>query len=147
MSKWILVLLLVVAAVVQCGACSADALQIATTAPTKIKKNQPATVSVTMKNALSPREPIVVTATATWEDEYGVAQSSSDSCTVTVIQPIKVNRYAVIVPALFDFVVGSGTVDGAAVTPTLDSNQLTFELDRTLLENEQLTITYSIKSQ
>ena len=104
-------------------------------------------MAVSLKNVLTPREPITITAEAEWEDEYGVARSSTASATITVVQQVKVNRYKVIVPALFAFVAGSAKIDGQPVTPAFDAGQLTFEIGRTLLEGESVTLGYSVKAQ
>lgn len=125
----------------------ADALQVtATPVSATAKRGQPVAMAVSLKNVLTPREPITITAEAEWEDEYGQRQTTSASTTIHVIQPVKINRYKVIIPALFAFVAGSAKVDGQPVTPALDAGQLTFELGRTLLEGESVTLEYSVKA-
>lgn len=127
--------------------CGAESLQV-TSAPTsaQVKRGAPVAMAVSLKNVLTRREPVTILAEAEWEDEYGVARSSTASATITVVQPVKVNRYKVIIPALFAFVAGSAKVDGQPVTPALDAGQLTFELGRTLLEAESLTLECSVKA-
>ena len=130
------------------GPVFADALEVtATPASATAKRGQPVAMAVSLKNILTPREPITITAEAEWEDEYGTARTTTASATITVIQPVKVNRYKVIVPALFAFVAGSAKIDGQPATPTLDAGQLTFQIGRTLLEGESVTLEYSVKAQ
>ncbi len=130
------------------GPAFADALEVmATPASATAKRGQPVAMAVSLKNVLTPRAPITITAEAEWEDEYGVVRSTAASATITVIQPVKVNRYKVIIPALFAFVAGSAKVDGQPATPMLDAGQLTFQIGRTLLEGESVTLDYSVKAQ
>ena len=143
--RLMLVLVMLFAAAVLCGA---ESLQVTTT-PTaaQAKRGVPVATAVSLKNVLTPRAPITITAEAEWEDEYGTARTTTASATITVIQPVKVNRYKVIIPALFAFVAGSAKIDGQPATPTLDAGQLTFQIGRTLLEGESVTLEYSIKAQ
>ena len=128
--------------------CAAESLQVTTTPQvTTAKRGQTVPVAVSLKNILAPREPITLTAEAEWEDEYGTARTTTASATITVVQPVKANRYKVIIPALFAFVAGSAKVDGQPVTPTLEAGRLTFEVGRTLLEGESVTLEYSVKAQ
>ena len=125
----------------------ADALEVtATPASAAAKCGEQVAMAVSLKNVLTPREPVTITAEAEWEDEYGVTRTTSASATITVVQPVKVNRYKVIIPALFAFVAGSAKVDGQPVTPALDAGQLTFEMGRTLFEGESVTLEYSVKA-
>ena len=128
--------------------CAAQSLQVTSTPQvTTAKRGQAVPVAVSLKNILTPREPITITAEAEWEDEYGVARTATASTTVNVIQPVKVNRYKVIIPALFAFVAGSAKVDGQPATPALETGRLTFEIGRTLLEGESVSLEYSVKAQ
>jgi len=130
------------------GPVFADALEVtATPASATAKRGQPVAMAVGLKNVLTPRAPITITAEAEWEDEYGTARTTTASATITVIQPVRVNRYKVIIPALFAFVAGSAKIDGQPATPTLDAGQLTFQIGRTLLESESVTLDYSVKAQ
>ena len=142
--RLLLVLALVSTAAAQCGA---ESLQV-TSAPTSVqaKRGVPVAMSVNLKNVLAPRDPIIVTAEAEWEDECGVTRSTSASAAITVVQPVKVNRYKVIIPALFAFVADSAKVDGQPAAPAVDAGQLTFELGRTLSEGESVTLGYSVKA-
>lgn len=125
----------------------ADALQVtATPVSATAKRGQPVSMAVNLKNVLTPREPIIITAEAEWEDEYGTTRTTLASATITVVQPVKVNRYKVIIPALFAFVAGSAKVDGQPAAPMLDAGRLTFEIGRTLLEGESVTLEYSVKA-
>ncbi len=127
--------------------CGADSLQVTST-PTsaQAKRGAPVAMAVNLKNVLTPREPVTITAEAEWEDEYGVTRNTSASATITVIQPVKINRYKVVIPALFAFVAGSAKVDSQPATPALDSGRLTFEIGRTLLEGESVNLEYSVKA-
>ena len=104
-------------------------------------------VSVNLRNKLLPREPITITAEAEWEDEYGQQQTTSASTTIQVIQPVKINRYKVAIPALFGFVAGSAKVNGQPVTPALDSGHVIFEIAQTIFEGESVALEYSVKAQ
>ncbi len=126
----------------------AEALEVTSTpGSVTAKRGQPVAMAVSLKNILTPREPITLTAEAEWEDEYGVARTTTASATIMVVQPVKVNRYKVAMPALFDFVAGSAKVNGQPVTPTIDSERTVFEIARTLLEGESVTLEYSVKAQ
>ena len=128
--------------------CAAQSLQVTSTPQvTSAKRGQAVPVAVSLKNILAPREPITLTAEAEWEDEYGVARTTTASATITVVQPVKINRYKVAIPALFDFVAGSAKVNGQPATPTLDSGRLVFEITQTLLEGESLALQYTVKAQ
>ena len=130
------------------GAVFADALEVTTTPMSATaKRGEPVMMAVSLKNVLTPREPVTITAEAEWEDEYGVTRTTSASATITVVQPVKVNRYKVIIPALFAFVAGSAKIDGQPVTPALEAGRLTFEIGRTLLEGESLMLEYLVKAQ
>jgi hypothetical protein len=131
-----------------CSVCCADALQVtATMGVTTATPGQVVPVAINLKNILSPRTPIIITAEITWENEYGISQSTSASATLNVVQPIKINRYKVAIPALFAFVADSAKLDGQPVTITSESGLLTFELNKTINENEQVTLNYSLKAQ
>ena len=148
MRRAILTILVVILPFVTDGQVFADALAVtATPASATAKRGQPVEMAVNLKNVLSPREPITITAEAEWEDEYGVTRTTTASATITVVQPVKVNRYKVIIPALFAFVAGSAKIDGQPVTPSLETGRLTFEIGRTLLEGESLVLEYSVKAQ
>ncbi|MCL4500211.1 MAG: hypothetical protein M1335_08295 [Chloroflexi bacterium] len=126
----------------------ADALEVTTTpASVTMKHGQVVPVSVSLRNKLSPREPVTITAEAEWEDEYGLQQTTSASTTIQVIQPVRINRYKVAIPALFGFVAGSAKVNGQPVTPTPDSDRLVFDMGQTLLEGESVALEYSLKAQ
>jgi len=145
MMKLISVLALLFVAAIGCGA---ESLQVTTTpASTQIKRGATVAMAVSLKNILTPREPITLTAEAQWEDEYGVAKTSSASTTINVIQPIKISRYKVAIPALFDFVAGSAKVNGQPATPILATGLITFELANTVLEGESVALEYSVKAQ
>ena len=128
--------------------CAAQSLQVTSTPQvTTAKRGQAVPVAVSLKNILTPREPITLTAEAEWEDEYGVARTTTASATIMVVQPVKIIRYKVAIPALFDFVAGSAKVNGQPATPTLDSGRLVFEIAQTLLEGESVALQYSVKAQ
>lgn len=124
-----------------------DALEVtATPVSAAVKRDEQVAMAVSLKNVLTPREPVTITAEAEWEDEYGVAKTTSASTTITVVQPVKVNRYKVIIPALFGFVAGSAKVDGQPAVSIFDAGQLTFEMGRTLSEGESVTLECSVKA-
>jgi hypothetical protein len=146
--KYMLSILLVIVMAGFVNLCYADSLQITTTpVPVAAKRGEVVAMSVNLKNILTPREPVTITAEIEWEDEYGAAQTSSDSATINIVQPVKITRYKVAIPALFDFVAGSAKVDGQPVTPTSGSDGLVIELGRTLLEGKSMTLEYSVKAQ
>lgn len=127
--------------------CCAESLQVTSTpTPVQVKHGAPVAMAVSQKNVLTPREPVTITAEAEWEDEYGVARTTTASATITVVQPVKINRYKVVIPALFALVAGSAKIDGQPATLALDSGRLTFEIGRTLLEGESVTLEYSVKA-
>jgi hypothetical protein len=83
----------------------------------------------------------VITGTAEYTDERGVAQSLDVvPTTLTVIQPVKSNRWKAVIPALFAFVAGSAKVDGQPFTPLESAGILTFEIGKTLNEGESVMI-------
>jgi len=127
----------------------ADALEVTqAVTPASIAVGQAVTASVSLKNILTPRAPIELTATATWDDEFGVEQTSSASATIQVVQPIKVRKWAVAIGSLFGLVAGSAKIDGQPVTPALDSGVLTFDLGgRVLAEGQALTLGYAVRAQ
>jgi len=128
--------------------CAAQSLQVISTPQvTTAKRGQAVPVAVSLKNILTPREPIILTAEAEWEDEYGLARTTTASATITVVQPVKINRYKVAIPALFDFVAGSAKVNGQPVIPTVDLGRMVFEITQTLLEGESLALQYAVKAQ
>jgi len=148
MRRAILTILVVILPFVTDSQVFADALAVtATPASATAKRGQPVEMAVSLRNVLTPREPITITAEAEWEDEYGVARTTTASATITVVQPVKVNRYKVVIPTLFAFVAGSAKIDGQPVTPALETGRLTFEIGRTLLEGESVTLEYSVKAQ
>ena len=140
-----LVLGLLLFAVIQ---CDAESLQVTTTpVSTQAKRGVSVVMAVNLKNMLTARDPIALTAEAQWEDEYGVTKTTTSSTTITVIQPIKVNTYKVAIPALFDFVAGSAKIDDQPVTSTLDPGMITFQIGRTLLEGQSVSLEYAVKAQ
>ena len=140
-----LVLAMLFIAVAQCGAQS---LQVTTT-PTsaQVKRGAVVAMNVNLKNVLAPRDPVTIMAEAQWEDEYGVARTTTASATINVVQPIKINTYKVAIPALFDFVAGSAKIDGQPAILTTESGMITFQIGRTLLEGESVSLEYSVKAQ
>lgn len=141
-----LIVLGLVLALATTAMCGVDSLQVTTTPTTQAKLGQVIVTSVTMKNVLTPREPITITAEARWEDELGNVMTTSASAVMNITQPIKVNAYVVTIPNLFVFVDGSAKVDGQSVTPMYAGEQLTFEVGRTLLEGQSVKLEYSIKT-
>lgn len=141
-------ILVVVLAFIAARAFCADALE-ATVTPSSAtaKPGQVVTMAVNLRNKLSAREPITITAQAEWEDEYGVTRTSSDSVTLSITQPVKLNRYKVAIPALFDYMAGSANVGGQPVTPTLNAGELLFDVSRTLLEGESVVLEYALKAR
>ena len=130
------------------GVVFADALEVtATPASATAKRGEQVAMAVNLKNVLTPREPVTITAEAEWEDEYGTARTTTANATITVVQPVKVNRYKVIIPALFNFVAGSAKLDGQPVTPVLDAGHLTFEIGWILSEGESVRLEYLVKAQ
>ncbi|MEN6358272.1 MAG: hypothetical protein ABFD83_14460 [Armatimonadota bacterium] len=143
--KYILSIILIITLT---GIGQADSLQVRTTsAPVVVKRGEVIAMSVNLKNILTPREPVTINAQIEWEDEYGAAQTSSDSATINIVQPVNVTRYKVAIPALFDFVAGSAVVDGQSITPTYSSGSLVLEVGRTLLEGESMILGYAVKAQ
>jgi len=140
------ILLAVVLLVSNADLCYSESLQVTSTpAPTAVKHGDMVAMSVNLKNILTTREPAVITAEIEWEDEYGAAKLSTTSATVTINQPVKLSRYKLVIPSLFAFVAGSAKVYGQPVTPATISDGLLFELAKTLLEGESLSIDYSVK--
>ncbi len=126
-----------------------SALQVTqTAAPLTVTVGQPIITTISLKNVLTPRPPFTITATATWEDQYGIAQSTNASATIQVVQPIKVKTWTAALSSLFGLVAGSATLNGQPVTPTLASGVLTFDLGSAVLnEGQSVTIGYSVKAQ
>lgn len=124
----------------------ADALEVtATPTSAAIKRGEQVVMAASLKNVLTPREPVTITAEAEWEDEYGMTRTTTASATINVAQPVKVNTYKVAISALFDFVAGSAKINGQPATSTFDAGQLMFEIGRTLSEGESVTLEYSVK--
>ena len=145
MIRSMLVFILLFVAAAQCGA---ESLQVTTTsASTEIKRGVPVVMNVNLKNVLTSREPVTITAEAEWEDEYGAIKTTTASTTITVVQPVKINRYKVAIPALFGFEAGSAKVGGQPPTPGLDAGQLDFDMSRTLLVGESVALEYLLKAQ
>lgn len=143
-----LLLLTLSVIVILASECAAESLQVISTPQvTTAKRGQAVPVAVSLKNILTPREPITLTAEAEWEDEYGVARTTTASATIMVVQPVKINRYKVAIPALFDFVAGSAKVNSQPATPTLDSGRLVFEIAQTLSEGESVALEYAVRAQ
>ena len=141
-------LLALVLAFVAARAFCADALEAKVTlSSVTAKPGQVVTMAVNLRNKLAPREPITITAQAEWEDEYGVTRTTSDSVTLNITQPVKVNRYKVAIPALFDYMAGSAKVGGQPVTPTLNAGELLFDVNWTLLEGESVALEYALKAR
>ncbi|MHB9036949.1 MAG: hypothetical protein ACYC64_09790 [Armatimonadota bacterium] len=77
----------------------AEALEVTTTpAAITAKRGQVVPVSVNLKNALPTSEPIALSAQVDWEDEYGVAKTATASTNISMVQPVKINRYKVTIP-------------------------------------------------
>jgi|GEM_PF-1702995 len=149
-------LLALVLAFVAARAFCADALEAKVTlSSVTAKPGQVVTMAVNLRNKLAPREPITITAQAEWEDEYGVTRTTSDSVTLNITQPVKVNRYKVAIPApfdcaqdmLFDYMAGSTKIGGQPVTPTLSAGELLFDVNRTLFEGESVALEYALKAR
>ena len=140
-------LLLIAMMIMFADVCCAESLQVTSTpTPTSARRGETVAMSINLKNVLTPREPIVITAQVEWEDEYGVANTSTASATINVVQPVKVTRYKVAIPALFAFVAGSAKVDGQPIAATSSDGVLVLELNRTLSEGELVTLDYSMKA-
>jgi len=127
------------------GYCAADSLQIDTT-PVWTKKGEPVVITVSMKNSLVPRPPVTIIGSAEWVDEYGTTQTTTTSTAVMVVQPIKVNKYRLVMPALFAFVADSGRIDGQPTTVIVGEDSIIFEINRTLNEGESVVIEYAVKT-
>lgn len=148
-------LITLIIALLICAPCMAESLEVTSTpAKATVKRGEIIAMSVSLKNVLVPRDPVTITAEAQWEDEYGAAQTSTASATISIVQPVKVNRYAVAIPAsfdsaqdmLFDFVAGSAKVDGQPIAPDSQSGHLVFNIGRTLNESESISLEYSFRA-
>lgn len=118
-----------------------------TVSPATVTKGQTATLTTVLKNPLTPRPPVTLTAVVTYDDEYDVEHTVTASVTLPVIQPVKPKSYRWSIPALFEFVSGSGKVDGVAVTPTTSGSDLEIPLTRTLAEGETCVVSFSVRAK
>ena len=138
---WTIILLLA------CATAQAQSLTVTTAAsPATVKAGATSTVTATLKNVNAAAAPITITATADWEDEYGVAQSTTASTSVKIVKPVKPTSYRWGIPALFEYS-GHCTVDGVAVTPTISGSEVTIPLSRTLNEGESTVVTFGVRAK
>lgn len=125
----------------------AQSLSVTTAAsPAAVKAGGTSTITATLKNVNAAAAPITITATAEWDDEYGVAQSTTASTSIKVVKPVKPKAYKWGIPALFEFS-GHCQVDGVAVTPTVAGAEVTIPLARTLNEGESCIITFGVRAK
>lgn len=128
-------------------AAQAQSLTVTTLAsPATIKTGATSTITATLKNTNAASSPVVFTATAEWEDEYGIAQSTTATTSVKIVKPVKPKAYKWGIPALFEYS-GHCQVDGVAVTPTVAGSEVTIPLTRTLNEGESTVITFGVKAK
>lgn len=126
----------------------ADSLEIAQTpASVKAQAGESVPISVTLKNTLTPRQSIMLRASVEWTDQYGTPRLSEATTEISVIQPVKMSRYAVLV-AGFRYVDDSATLNGNPVETFLIADELTFLLGGlVLLEGESATLVYTLRMQ
>ncbi len=127
----------------------AESLEVAQT-PANVTANAGDTVpiSVTVKNTLTPRQPITLRASIEWTDQYGAPQTAEATTEISVIQPVKISRYAVLLGG-FRYVADSATLNGAPIVETFQvADELTFLLGGLLLlEGESAQLNYSLRVQ
>ena len=102
------------------------------------------TVEATAKltNSLTPKPPIVLTATATYSDILGVLHEATPATlTLTVTQPLRMQKLELTLGTQLAFVEGSAK-SSVPVAASVTSNVLTLAFDKTLLEGESLDIMF-----
>ena len=61
--------------------CHSESLEVtATPVKATAKRGEVVAMSVNLKNALTPREPVTFTAAVEWQDEYGEAENHIGGC-------------------------------------------------------------------
>ena len=128
-----------------------EALTVQTTPETVVvSSGETVPVRVEFGNIITPREPIVFTATIEWQDAYGEPYTRSASMTVIVTQPITVLTYSVVIPPYFEFVPDSAKLAGQSSEPLYVPDPLAplwFELGLTIFENESVVLEYQLRAQ
>ena len=131
-----------------CTTAQAQSLSVTTEpAPASLRKGESATITATLKNTLTAQPPTVFAATVTWDDEYGVAQSTEASTSVQIVRPVKAKAYRWLIPALFDFVAGSARVNGEAMTPLVNGSEVTVTLGTILAEGQSVVVAIGVRAK
>lgn len=143
MMKTLLCILLILAAMPAFG----DSLTVTQTPESvQVKKGEAVPVNVAFANTLTPRAPITLNALIDYTNEYGMGQTATSTTLLYVIQPVTVRSYAVLVGSC-GYILDSGVLDGQPIKGTLAAGLLSFEVNRTLLEGESITLGYSLRAQ
>lgn len=104
-------------------------VRVDTKLPVPLLPGSSGSIEVRLRNALTPREPIQLQATATYEYGGQTYTVSSNVVTLRVIQPVKVRTVALPLP------------DWVSVS---NSTSLPITVDRDLLEGEEITLSIPI---
>jgi len=123
----------------------AAALGITTTVtPAKPKPGQGVTVTSKVTNTQTARPALTVTATASWIDTQGAAQTSTNSASIQVVQPVTVIELKYTLPTGITYTSGTATVNGLTVVPTQAGAVLTVPVAITLNEAEFATVLFGL---
>jgi hypothetical protein len=105
---------------------------------------QVVTATALVKNDLTPRAPINITASATYTDWTGALQQATPATiSLQVIQPLTFSRIMLSLPPTLTYQAGSAQ-STVAVVAGYASNVLTLDFSKTLLEGASLPITFAV---
>lgn len=118
-----------------------------TPSKTTVKKGDSLVIAWAAKNTLTKKPPIVIDATATYEDPTGTQHVSEASTSVDVVQPRKLTSLTVPKPIGLSYVSGSAALDGSPITITEGTNSYIINVNKELYEGESsnLEMTFSVQ--
>ena len=133
--------------IISVSAFAADPLQITTTIDkTNILTGETAQVSVLLKNPNAPLAPIVLQATASWEDVYGNKYTAvSNKVSLKVQRPIKVETVGIPIDVTkIDYVTNSAYLADKQINAVLTNNVVNLYVNTSLLEWTKITAKFTI---
>lgn len=114
-------------------------------ASNQAKIGQIVPVTVTLTNSATPRPPLIIEASVSWIDSAGTSQTSTNSVSLNIVQPLIVNNYHIQIPAGASYAIGSAVVGGLPVIPTYLDSGLTLDIVQTLNEGQSVNLGYAVR--
>ena len=129
--------------------CVAQAQSVTITGPAAVTPGTIAELTATITNTLTPRAPIILTASATYTDSLGNPQTATATpLSLTIVQPETFSALTMTLPLSLSYVLGSAT-SSLPVLGTTSAGVLTLSLGgggAVLTEGQSVAIQFKVQA-